>query len=106
MLAAGVYVLQAVQQLFIQPAEEEVPFGSPWLLPVGLIMNVDYGPGEEPLHIGEARPGTKNNEVGWRIYRYEYETVGGDLETVGLRFAGGTTALDKVWDNREDYEYS
>ena len=107
MLVAGLYVLQGVQRL-ITPveAEEEAPFGSPWLLPVGLIINVDYGEDEEPFYIGEAKPGTRNDEAAWRIYRYNYEMVAGDLEMVGLRFAEGTTTFDKVWDNRTDYEYS
>lgn len=107
-IVAGLYMLQVVQQILAPVEEEEepeIPFGSPWLLSVGLIMNVSYQD-EVPLYIGEAQPGTANSEAGWRIYRYELEMIAGDLEAVGFRFAGGTTKFDKVWDNRADYEYS
>ena len=108
MMAASIYMLQAVQQLFVPAVveDEELPFGSPWLLAVGLIMNVGYNEDEEPLYIGEAKPGTLDSDAGWRIYRYDYVLVGGDLDMVGLRFAEGNTKFDKVWDNRADYEYS
>jgi len=107
-LAAGIYILQAVQRTFapVEIEAEEAPFGSPWLLPVGLIINVDFGEGDEPVYIGEAKPGTLNNEAAWRIYCYIYETIAGDLEMVGLRYAEGTTAFDKIWDERADYDYS
>lgn len=107
MMVAGVYLLQTVQRLFIPAVVEveELPFGSPWMLPVGLIINVDYS-GDEPFYIGEALPGSTNDEAVWRIYRYEYELIDGDLEMVGLRFAEGNTKFDKVWDDRADYEYS
>jgi len=106
-LIAGIYLMQTTQQMLAPVAEEvEYPFGSPWLLPVGLIINADYGIDEEPRYIGEALPGTKDDEVGWRIYVYMYEMIGGDLEFVGLRYAEGNTKFDKVWDNRADYDYS
>lgn len=103
-LCALQFVLQA-----IAPREEVTypePYGIPYLTPAGHIMNVSYGPGEEPQYFGEAMPGTANDEASWRIYRYEYETIAGDLEVVGIRFANGDTNFDKVWDDREDYEYS
>jgi len=108
-MAAGVYLIQTVQQILVPveeaEEEEEMPFGSPWLLAVGLIMNVDYSD-EEPLYIGEARPGTANDDAAWRIYRYEYVIIDGDREMAGLRFAEGSTKFDKVWDDRTEYEYS
>ncbi len=105
----GIHALQYIAQVMI-PKVEEVeypePYGILYLAPAGHIMNVDYGPGDEPVYFGEAMPGTLNSEAGWRIYRYEYETIEGDLEVVGVRFASGNTSFDKVWDDREEYEYS
>ena len=72
-------------------------------------MNVSYGTGDiadEPTYFGEAMPGTLDSDAAWRIYRYEYEMIAGDPEVIGLRFAEGNTDFDKVWDDREDYEYS
>lgn len=105
MVAVGFYMLQTFQRPAVA-AEEELPYGSPWLLPVGLIINVEYGEEIEPFYVGEALPGTANDDAAWRIYRYEYETIEGDLEMVGLRYAEGNTRFDKVWDDRATYEYS
>lgn len=104
----GVLLLQYVQRMVVVRAEVEYPepYGALWLFPAGHIMNVSYGEGDEPEYFGEAMPGTLDSETGWRIYRYEYETIEGDLEIARLRFAGGNTNFDKVWDDREDYEYS
>lgn len=104
----GLYALQYITQVIIPREEVEYPepYGAMWFLPAGHIMNVGYGPGAEPTYFGEASPGTLNSEAGWRIYRYEYEMIEGDLEVIGVRFASGNTNFDKVWDDREDYEYS
>jgi hypothetical protein len=103
----GLYLLQYVQQVMAAGRQYEYqPYGAIWLSPAGHIMNVSYNEGGEPEYFGEAMPGTANDEAGWRIYRYQYETVAGDLEVVGIRFANGDTNFDKVWDNREEYNYS
>jgi len=82
------------------------PYGAMWLWPAGHIMNVSYGEGAEPEYFGEAIPGTLESDAAWRIYRYEYVTIEGDLELASVRFAEGNTNFDKVWDDREDYDYS
>ncbi len=82
------------------------PYGALWFYPAGHIMNMSYGVGDEPEYFGEAMPGTLDSEAGWRIYKYIYVTIEGDLEAAGIRFAEGDTNFDKVWDDREDYEYS
>lgn len=52
-------------------------------------------------YIGEAEPGsTKSNSV-WRIKRIE-DLGGGDIE---IRWANGTAAFNKVWDDRTTYTY-
>ena len=87
-------------------AEAVEPYGAMWLWPMGHIMNVSYGEDEEPEYFGEAIPGTLDTDAAWRIYRYEYVTIEDDLELASVRFAEGNTNFDKVWDDREDYEYS
>lgn len=104
-----IYLVQFVQRMMIARAAVPVApeaYGSYWLSPQGHIMNIDYTEEGEPSYIGEAYPGTGNDEAGWRIYRYEYELVDGDWMPMGIRFAGGNTNFDKVWDDRGEYEYS
>ena len=105
----GVFGLCALGFFFRAIAPKEVeypePYGMLYLAPAGHIINVDYAD-EEPTYFGEALPGTPNSAPNWRIYRYEYETIGRDLEVVGIRFANGDTNFDKVWDDRADYDYS
>ena len=87
-------------------ADVPEPYGTMWLFPAGHIINVSYGEDEEPEYVGEAMPGTLDTEAAWRTYRYTYVLVDDDLEAAGLRYAEGNTNFDKVWDDREDYEYS
>ena len=107
-IMAAIMANMAVQLLKPAPvaAAVEEPYGMMWFYPAGNIMNVSYGVGDEPEYFGEAKPGTLDSDPAWRIYRYEYATIEGDLEVVGTRFAEGDTNFDKVWDDREDYEYS
>jgi len=99
-------VVQLLRPTPVAAAEYPEPYGAMWLWPMGHIMNVSYGEGDEPEYFGEAMPGTLDSDDAWRIYRYEYVTIEGDLELASVRFAEGTTDFDKVWDDREDYEYS
>ncbi|GAH79363.1 unnamed protein product, partial [marine sediment metagenome] len=94
----GIYALQYVMQFIVprEVPEYPEPYGAMWFYPAGHIMNVDYGAGDEPVYFGEAFPGTLNSEAGWRMYRYEYATIEGDLEVIGVRFASGNTNFDKV----------
>jgi len=98
-------VIELLRPTLVAAAAVE-PYGAMWLWPAGHIMNVSYGVGDEPEYFGEAMPGTLNSDAAWRIYRYEYVTIEGDLELASVRFAEGDTNFDKVWDDREDYEYS
>jgi len=101
----GMMLVQQIQQI-TTPTEPEY-YGAFWFGPQGHIMNVAYGPEEEPQYFGEAAPGTPDSYPGWRIYRYEYvvDTATGDYLFGTIRYANGTTLFDKVWDNREDYDY-
>ncbi len=112
MMVGTIMMLSVFQQLLPQQAQAQAAtterYGMWWFGSVGYIMNVAYGPDEEPEYFGEAVPGTPNDYPGWRIYKYEYVTVRGtgDFISGSMRFADGTTAFDKVWDNRADYDYS
>jgi len=105
MILFAVIMADTVTKLLVKPVDTPEPYGALWLYPAGHIMNVSYGADEEPEYFGEAIPGTPDDQAGWRIYRYEYILVGGDLEAASLRFAEGETTFDKIWDDREDYEY-
>jgi len=109
-LILGVFTLYALQHIsrIMAPAEVEYPepYGVLWLYPAGHIMNVSYNAVGEPEYFGEAMPGTASNEAAWRIYRYEYGIIAGEPEVIGVRFANGDTNFDKVWENREDYDYA
>ena len=99
-------VIELLRPTPVAAAEYPEAYGAMWLYPAGHIMNISYGVGDEPEYFGEAIPGTLDSDAAWRIYKYEYATIEGDLEVARLRFAEGDTNFDKVWDNREDYEYS
>lgn len=105
--AAVLYLVQRLlpQQQQVQPAS--TGYGTWYLGPAGLIMNVENGVDEEPEYMGEAAPGTLDSEPGWRIYKYECvrDPVSGDMLSGTLRYANGNTRFDKVWDNRADYTY-
>ncbi len=105
----SLYALQFILQRFFPVEEEPIPvepYGAIYLSPMGHIMNVSYSIDDAPEYFGEAFPGTGNDEAGWRIYRYEYSLIDDDLEVASIRYASGNTSFDKVWDDREDYEYS
>jgi len=53
-------------------------------------------------YIGEADPGTAEGSSLWRISRLD-ETSDPDLE---IKWAGGTSDFDKIWNNRASYGYS
>lgn len=108
LVALSAYLAQYSRQVAaagVEARDQEL-YGALWLYPAGHIMNVSYSADNEPEYFGEAMPGALDSEASWRIYRYEYETIGGDPEIIGVRFAEGNTNFDKVWSDRKEYEYS
>ena len=65
-------------------------------------MLVEYDASDNPKYIGEATPGTAQGDLAWRIRKVTY--TGGN--PTGIKWAGGTTEFNKVWDDRGDYDYS
>jgi len=110
MVVGSALMLCIVHQLIPQRAQaqaEDYQYGLWFLGPAGHIMNVQNGIDEAPQYVGEAPPGTDNDEPGWRIYKYEYvrDPVSGDILSGTIRYANGNTNFDKIWDRRADYEY-
>lgn len=96
------YVAQVIQA---QVTPTQYPYGGLWWSPAGLIMNIDWLEEGLPTYVGEALPGTGDDEPGWRIYRYELEIVDEDYVPIRVRYAEGNTYFDKVWDLRAEYTY-
>jgi len=99
-------IIQQIQQPQVALAAGVQPYGSWWLGPNDLILNAQLNEFAFPEYVGEALPGTKDDEPGWRIYKYEFVIIDGDPEPVKIRYANGTTTFDKIWDMRAEYDYS
>ena len=54
-------------------------------------------------YYGLASPGTATSAAGWQIRR---ETLDSQQRTTAIDFAGGTLALEQIWDNRASLDYS
>ena len=66
------------------------------------MVRVVYDSFSNPIYIGEAAPGTGNDEPYWRIKFMVYDAS--DNPT-SLSWADGTNEFIKIWDNRTDYDY-
>ena len=51
--------------------------------------------------IGKANPGTLESAAGWQIRKLEYS----GLRVVGTTFADASDDFDKIWDDRETFDY-
>ena len=56
--------------------------------------------GDDVIYKGEAEPGSSENDAVWRISKITF--VGDD---VIVSWANGTANFDKIWSNRETYNY-
>lgn len=56
--------------------------------------------GDNVIYIGEAVPGATHDQAVWRIHEITF--LGEDSSD---RWANGTAAFDKVWNNRASYSY-
>lgn len=52
---------------------------------------------------GLAAPGAKETDAAWSIRE---ETLDSSQRTIGIRFAGGTSAYSQVWADRLSLSYS
>lgn len=51
-------------------------------------------------YIGKAVPDTATSTASWRIQKVDSTT-----NPTSIKFADGSTAFDKIWDNRSSYTY-
>ena len=58
--------------------------------------------GNNVIYVGEAQPGSSTSAVVWRIKKFTYS---GNFVT-DIKWAGGTSAFNKIWDSRTSYTYS
>jgi len=70
----------------------------------GLAVQLDYvgGPGDAPVYVGFAIPGTPTSFPTWRIMKLTYS--GENL--LSVLWAGGNNQFVNVWDNRAALLYS
>lgn len=64
---------------------------------------VEYDASNNPIYVGDARPGTAESANGWRIKKVTYDASNNPTD---IEWAEGTTNFDKVWDDRGIYAYS
>lgn len=62
-------------------------------------LSLRYAEDATYTYIGDALPGTAGSSPKWRIQRLTNATT-------TIEYAEGTSEFDKVWDNRELYNYS
>ena len=70
----------------------------------GLAIQLDYagGPGDAPVYVGFALPGTATASATWRIMKLAYS--GENL--LSVTWANGNMLFVNVWDDRASLPYS
>jgi hypothetical protein len=66
---------------------------------------IEYGPGPafNALYVGEAKPGTPQTSVGWRIKRITYDV---NNNATNVEWSSGDNGFKFIWANRATYTYS
>jgi len=59
--------------------------------------------GTNVTYVGEAQPGSSTSAAVWRIKKLTYNS---NSMVTDIKWAGGTSAFNKVWDSRASYTYS
>lgn len=68
-----------------------------------LRFEVEYDGSNNPIYIGIAAPGTVTSESKWMVKKLAWD---GNNNLTSLKFAGGASEFDQVWDNRGSLSYS
>lgn len=58
--------------------------------------------GSSIIYIGKALPGSSTASASWQIQRMDESST----PDFNVKFADGTAAFTKIWDNRATYSYS
>jgi len=66
-------------------------------------VQLDYDASNNPIYVGEAGIGVLTSEAKWRIRKLTYDV---NNNVTSIKWAGGTTRYDKVYDLRATYTYS
>jgi hypothetical protein len=69
---------------------------------MGFDMKQEVDASFNAIYVGMAFPGALTSESKWAIKKMAYD-ANNNMTT--LRFAGGSDAFDKIWDNRATYTY-
>lgn len=59
--------------------------------------------GSNAEYLGYADPGVGENEAGWLIVKWTYDSSSNGTKKT---FADGSKAFDKIWTDRAGYEYA
>ncbi len=66
-------------------------------------IEVEYDVSNNPIYVGESKPGTNTVDLRWRIRRINYDAANNPLNVV---WAEGNGNFDKAWSLRHGYTYS
>ena len=66
-----------------------------------LQQRIDYEGGNNPIYVGEARPGSSLQSLKWRIYKLTYTGA----NPIRTSWANANARFNKRWDNRALYTY-
>lgn len=69
----------------------------------GFDMVISYDASKRTEYVGIAVPNSATSSDVWSIYRLKYDTTSGGVSI--RRYADGTDARDKVWDDKATYTY-
>ena len=75
--------------------------GSTSLASLDYLASVDDD--DNPEYVGYAEPGTASSAAKWQIRKVTYEANTDTI--VSVKYAGGSAAFDKAWDDRDSYTY-
>ena len=66
-------------------------------------IRMDYDSGGNIIYIGYAEPGSSEDKPVWAIKKLEYDDNG---NLIAIKWAGGKSEFNKIWNNRTTYTYS
>lgn len=69
----------------------------------GLLTEIDYNSGTNPIYVGIAAPGTATSAANWQIKKMTYDS---NNNVTAVQYGGGTASFNQIWDNRASLTYS
>ena len=69
----------------------------------GYTTEIEYDVANNPIYVGETKPGTNAADLRWRIRRVDYDAANNPLNVL---WAEGNGNFDKAWNLRRTYTYS